>query len=79
VRKGKILEGKVTSDKADKTVTVLVGMKVSHQLYKRSIVKRKKYKAHDAQNEAKTGDRVKIIESRPFSKDKHFKLLEIIK
>ncbi len=79
MRKGKILEGKVTSDKADKTVTVMVGMKVSHQLYKRSIVKRKKYKAHDAQNEAKTGDRVKIIESRPFSKDKHFKLLEIIK
>jgi small subunit ribosomal protein S17 len=79
VRKGKILEGKVISEKADKTVTVMVGTKMSHQLYKRSIIKRKKYKAHDAQNEAKVGDRVRIVESRPFSKDKHFKLLEIVK
>ena len=79
MRKGKILEGKVVSDKSDKTITVVVGMKISHQLYKRSMIKRKRYKAHDAENKAKTGDRVKIIESRPLSRDKHFKLLEIIK
>ena len=79
MQKGKVLEGVVVSDKADKTITVLVGMKFSHQLYKRSIVRRKKYKAHDAQNKAKMGDRVRIIESRPFSKDKNFKLTEIVK
>ena len=77
--KGKILEGVVVSDKMDKTVSVLVKSKVSHQLYKRSVVKRKKYKAHDKDNKAKAGDRVKIIESRPYSKDKNFELLEILK
>lgn len=78
MKKGKVLEGIVTSDKSDKTITVLVKMKVSHQLYKRSLIKKKKFKAHDINNEAKIGNRVKIIESRPFSKDKHFRLLEII-
>ena len=79
MRKGKILEGLVTSDKSNKTITVLVKMKTSHQLYKRPLVKKKKFKAHDANNEAKIGNRVKIIECRPFSKDKCFKLLEIMK
>ncbi len=79
MKKGKILEGIVTSDKSDKTITILVKMKFSHQLYKRPLVKKKKFKAHDANNEAKIGDRVKIIECRPFSKDKRFKLLEIVK
>ena len=79
MRKGKILEGVVTSDKSNKTITVLVKMKFSHQLYKRPLIKKKKFKAHDVNSEAKIGDRVKIIESRPFSKDKCFKLLEIIK
>lgn len=79
MKKGKILEGLVTSDKCDKTITVLVKMKFSHQLYKRPLVKKKKFKAHDAKNEAKTGNRVRIVESRPFSKDKCFKLLEIVK
>ena len=77
--KGKILEGVVVSDKMDKTISVLVKAKVSHQLYKRSVVKSKKYKAHDKNNEAKEGDRVKIIESRPYSKEKSFELLEIVK
>lgn len=77
--KGKILEGVVVSDKMDKTISVLVKSKVSHRLYKRSVIKRKKYKAHDNDNTAKIGDRVKIIESRPFSKEKNFKLLEIVK
>ncbi len=79
MKKGKVIEGKVVSDKMDKTITVLVGMKFSHQLYKRSIIKRKKFKAHDKDNKAKVGDRVKIIESRPYSKDTHFQLLEIVK
>lgn len=77
--KGKVLEGVVVSDKMDKTISVLVKAKVSHQLYKRSVIKSKKYKAHDKNNDAKEGDRVKIIESRPFSKEKSFKLLKIIK
>lgn len=79
MKKGKILEGIVTSDASDKTITILVKMKFSHQLYKRPLVKKKKFKTHDANNEAKIGDRVKIIECRPFSKDKRFKLLEIVK
>lgn len=78
-KKGRILEGKVIADKLDKTITVMVGMKLSHQLYKRTVAQRKKYKVHDEDNKAKVGDRVRIIESRPFSKDKHFKLLEILK
>lgn len=79
MNRGKILEGIVISDKMDKTITVLVKEKISHQLYKRLLIKRKKYKVHDNDNKAKVGDRVKIIESRPFSKEKHFRLLEIIR
>lgn len=79
MKKGKVVEGLVTSEKCDKTITVLVKLKSSHQLYKRPITKKKKFKAHDPKNEAKSGDRVKIIECRPFSKDKCFRLLEIVK
>jgi len=78
VKKGRILEGEVVSDKMDKTISVLVSKKFSHQLYKRSVVRRKKYKAHDSKNSAKVGNKVKIIESRPYSKDKCFELLTII-
>lgn len=77
--RGKILEGLVMSDKMNKTISVLVKVKSSHQLYKRSSVKRKKYKVHDEKNAAKIGNRVKIIEARPFSKEKNFRLLEILK
>ncbi len=77
--KGKIVEGLVISDKMDKTCVVLVKRKISHQLYKKSTIKQKKYHVHDKDNNAKIGDRVKIIESRPYSKEKNFKLLEIIK
>lgn len=79
MKKGKVLEGLVTSDKSDKTITVLVKMKFSHQLYKRPLIKQKKIKAHDPANEAKIGSRVKIIECRPISKHKCFRLLEIVK
>ena len=77
--KGRILEGIVASDKMDKTITVLVKRKGTHPLYKKMAVKRKKYKAHDKENKAKTGDKVKIIESRPFSKNTTFSLLEIVR
>jgi len=78
VGRSKTLEGVVVSDKCDKTATVLVKIKFSHQLYKRSTVKRKKYKVHDKDNTAKVGDRVKIIGCRPYSKEKTFRLLEIV-
>jgi len=79
VEKGKILEGVVVSDKMDKTISVLVRFKFPHSIYKRSAIKRKKYKVHDEENKAKEGDRVRIVESRPFSKEKTFRLLEIVK
>lgn len=79
MKKGKVLEGKVTSDKNDKTITVMVIKKFPHSTYKKLAIKRKKYRVHDSENKAKTGDQVRIIESRPFSKNKNFKLLEIIK
>jgi len=79
VVKGKVLEGVVVSDKMDKTITVLVKVKSSHQLYKKSSLKRKKYKVHDSENAAKTGDRIRMISARPYSKQKTFRLLEILK
>lgn len=75
----KILEGIVLSDKMDKTIVVTVTNRLFHPVYKKIIVKRKKYKAHDAENKAKEGNRVRIIECRPYSKEKRFQLLEIIK
>jgi small subunit ribosomal protein S17 len=77
--KAKVFTGVVISDKCDKTITVLVKDKVSHQTYDSPRSRRKKYKAHDEKKQAKIGDRVKIVESRPYSKDKHFRLVEIIK
>jgi len=77
--KGKVLEGLVTADASDKTITVMVKIKIAHQMYKRAKLARKKYKVHDENNQAKIGNRVKIIEFRPISKHKRFRLLEIIK
>ncbi len=77
--KARILEGKVVSDRMNKTVTVLVKQRSPHKLYKRSLVKRKRFKVHDEKNEAKTGDQVRIVECRPISKEKYFRLVEIIK
>jgi small subunit ribosomal protein S17 len=79
VGKGKILEGTVVSDACDKTITVLVRRKSPHKMYERASMKRKKYHVHDQENKAKAGDKVKIVESRPFSKSKRFRLLEIVK
>ena len=77
--KKRILEGVVVSDKMDKTVVVLVSTRLQHPEYKKMVLQRKKYKAHDEKNSAKTGDRVKVIEARPLSKEKRFTLLEIVK
>ena len=72
----KILTGVVISDKPDKTITVLVERKYSHPLLKKVIKVRKKYNAHDENNKFKTGDKVSIIESKPFSKNKKFQVME---
>lgn len=73
----KVRTGKVVSDKMDKTIVVAVETHVNHPLYKKRITYTKKYKAHDEHNEAKMGDRVKIMETRPLSKDKNWRLVEI--
>jgi small subunit ribosomal protein S17 len=70
--------GKVTSDKMDKTIAIRVETVKQHPLYKKTIKTSKKYKAHDANNEAKTGDIVKIMETRPLSKEKRWTLMEIV-
>ena len=72
----KILTGVVVSDKPNKTVTVLVERKYSHPVLKKVIKVRKKYNAHDENNSFKKGDKVSIIESKPFSKNKKFQVME---
>ena len=75
----KILNGVVVSDKPDKTVTVLIERKYQHPLLKKVMKARKKYNAHDENNKFKNGDRVSIIESKPFSKNKKFQVVENLK
>lgn len=70
--------GKVTSDKMDKTITVAIEDRVKHPLYGKIIKKTVKFKAHDEKNECGIGDTVKIMETRPLSKDKRWRLVEII-
>ena len=74
----KVREGKVVSDKMDKTIVVLVIEKKPHPLYKKTVTRSKKFKAHDEKNEAKIGDRVEIMETRPLSRDKYFRLVRIV-
>ena len=74
----KVYQGRVVSDKMDKTITVVVETKRNHPVYGKRINYAKKYKAHDENNSAKTGDIVRIMETRPLSKDKHFRLVEIV-
>ncbi len=78
-KRKKILEGEVVSDKMEKTIVVKVKRKRIHPLYKKQLIKFKKFKVHDPLKKAKKGDRVRIIESRPYSKEKHFLLLEVLK
>ncbi|HOS69658.1 MAG TPA: 30S ribosomal protein S17 [Bacillota bacterium] len=70
--------GKVVSDKMDKTIVVGIETLVRHPLYGKSIKRTTKFKAHDENNECKIGDKVKIMETRPLSKDKRWRLVEII-
>ena len=74
----KVRIGTVSSDKAEKTITVAVETVKQHPLYKKTIRTSKKYLAHDENNEATTGDIVKIMETRPLSKNKRWRLVEII-
>ncbi len=73
----KVYTGRVVSDKMDKTITVLVETQKKHPLYGKRFKYSKKYKAHDEQNEAKIGDIVRIMETRPLSATKRFRLVEI--
>ncbi|ADC91538.1 30S ribosomal protein S17 [Mageeibacillus indolicus] len=70
--------GMVTSDKMDKTIVVSVTEKVKHPLYKKFVTRTVKFKAHDENNECQEGDRVRIMETRPLSKDKRWRLVNIV-
>lgn len=70
--------GLVTSDKMDKTIVVSVTDNVKHPLYNKIVKRTYKLKAHDENNECRIGDRVKVMETRPLSKDKRWRLVEII-
>ncbi|GIP61194.1 MULTISPECIES: 30S ribosomal protein S17 [Paenibacillus] len=74
----KVQVGKVVSDKMDKTIVVAVETYKKHDLYHKRIKYTKKFKAHDENNTAKIGDTVRIVETRPLSKDKRWRLAEII-
>ncbi len=74
----KQLIGTVTSDKMDKTVVVSVENSIRHPLYHKVVRRIRKYKAHDEQNSCKTGDRVRIVESRPLSREKRWVVAEIL-
>ncbi|KMK74873.1 30S ribosomal protein S17 [Alkalihalobacillus pseudalcaliphilus] len=74
----KVYNGRVVSDKMDKTITVLVETYKKDRLYGKRVKYSKKFKAHDEDNQAKVGDIVKIMETRPLSKDKRFRLVEIV-
>ncbi len=76
LRKARV--GRVISDKMDKTITVLVEDFVRHPLYGKAVKRTEKFKAHDENNECGIGDRVRIMETRPLSKDKRWRLVEIL-
>ena len=74
----KVMVGKVVSDKMDKTVVVAVETSVRHKMYNKIVKRTYKLKAHDEANECKIGDTVKVMETRPLSKDKRFRVVEIM-
>ncbi|HAA33752.1 MAG TPA: 30S ribosomal protein S17 [Firmicutes bacterium] len=74
----KVRVGKVVSDKMDKTIVVAVERSTRHPLYGKIIRKTKKYKAHDEDNTCRIGDKVRIMETRPLSRDKRWRLVEIV-
>ncbi len=75
----KVRTGVVVSDKMDKTIVVAVENFMRHSVYGKTIKRTKKYKAHDEKNECKIGDVVKIMETRPFSREKRWVLMDIVK
>ena len=77
-RKGRVLTGCVVSDKNDKTIVVRVETLVKHPLLKKYVRRRSKFTAHDPMNECGIGDKVKIMEYRPLSRNKHWHLVSII-
>ncbi|MEE3333595.1 MAG: 30S ribosomal protein S17 [Ruminococcus sp.] len=70
--------GRVASDKMDKTIVVVIEDSVKHKLYNKVVKRSRRLKAHDENNEAHVGDRVKVMETRPLSKDKRYRLVEIV-
>ena len=74
----KVRTGKVVSDKMDKTVVVIVEDRVAHKTYKKIIGRTYRLKAHDENNECKVGDIVRVMETRPLSKDKRWRVVEIV-
>ena len=74
----KTMIGTVVSDKMDKTIVVAVEDNVTHSIYKKTVKKTYKLKAHDENNECKVGDRVEVMETRPLSKDKRWRLVKIV-
>ncbi|PHJ37207.1 30S ribosomal protein S17 [Desulforamulus profundi] len=74
----KVRQGRVVSDKMDKTIVVAVEDRVRHPLYNRTIRQTKKFKAHDEENSCRIGDTVRIMETRPLSKDKRWRVIEIL-
>ena len=74
----KVRIGRVVSNKMDKTIVVAVEDFVRHELYNKPVKRTKKFKAHDENNECRIGDIVKIMETRPLSKDKRFRLVEVV-
>lgn len=74
----KVLSGKIVSDKMDKTVVVAVESLVRHPLYQRTIRRTKKFKAHDEENSCRIGDKVRMMETRPLSKEKRWRIIEIL-
>ena len=78
LKKRKVREGLVVSDKMDKTVVVAVETRKVHPLYKKAIRVTKRYKAHNINNACKVGDKVKIVETRPLSREKRWQVTEVI-
>lgn len=78
INRKKVKEGYVVSDKMEKTCVVLVERKIKHPLYKKVIRRSKKYKAHDEGNRCKIGDKVRIMETRPLSRHKNWRVVEIL-
>jgi len=77
-RQKKVLFGTVVSDKMEKSAVVRVSRTIQHPLYKRTMKQTKKYKIHDEANECRVGDRIRLIECRPISKDKCWRLLDVV-